>query len=190
MISISKARTLENPLKSYEWEFYIPNPPVYISRESLAASLMSLPLAASVLTFPLRARQAMIPGFSIETFKTHWGAFSFGHASKKSYGENEVFLRFEEGSDKLAMPIAMVFYLWSNMIFNETTDEGVPEEALMSDIFVRTLLPTGNPLYAMHFYYAFPSRVVDTVVDYSSPEIVNIDVMFRYDYWRMEYWPI
>ena len=190
MFTIEKARSMKHPLKSHQFEFYIPNPPTFLSRESLAASLMSVPLAASILTYPLRVRQAMIPGITIEGFQTNWGPFRFGHAAKKRFGENEVFLRFEEGLDDLALPIVSIMYLWSNMIINETTDEGVPEESLFSDMYLRTLTDTGKTLYSIHFYYAYPSRVVDTVLDYSSPDLVNIDIMFAYDYWRFEVWPI
>jgi hypothetical protein len=156
----------------YRWELVIPDPPAVV-----------LPYA---LNFSMRVRSTVIPGVEIKSVKSNFGSYEFNIPVGKTYS-HQFPVRFEEGYRYSVLP---ALYEWADAVFSEDGAVGDDVENLLAAIWLRPIQPDPNVAdSAYHFYGVFPSKRQDSGVNYDSPSQVFPDVVFMYDYWRLETWP-
>lgn len=168
MPSVAQARSLTDPLLQFLWEILIPKVPGAVGNAAYNLSL--------------RARQASIPGMSVEKTLTFFKGHPIQRLGRRMYPHTITFL-LEEGLD---LTVLNALVAWFNNYRNEETGKGSGESAAKVDGFVRLLNIQDTVIAKIHMHGFVVESLPDTTLTYAGGAPVDLSVVFGYDYWTLE----
>lgn len=168
LTTLADVRGISAPAKVYLWEMVIPQIPGAV--------------AAASRELTLRARDAVIPGFTTMTQKSYFKGAPLKHPSRRDF-PGTFALKLEESVNADVMRIIDA---WNQLWHNDDTGEGQGESGFLVPAFLRQLDHAKQVVVSFKFRDVFPESKVDTPLSYAGQELLNYDLVFGYSSWVLE----
>jgi len=153
-------RAIGQPLLTDRWELSFPA----IPNSSGDTSPLSV-----------RARTCAIPGVTVDKTEVWFKGERVYYATRVN-NEGSMRVTFEEGYN---IPIWRTFYTWASI-------GGLGAPAVYKNVAVVSLLDENqSPVYKFLIGGIFPQDVPEIPLDYSSADIVRLDITFSYDWFEI-----
>jgi len=166
MIDIESLRSLAEPLKSYNFEIYIP----------------VVPGGADLQGEDIRfyCRTGIIPGETQEPIVVDSGGHQVMFAGRTTYSHQfPVSMRLHED-----LKVINMLRTWRDLLFNKQTGaQSVASEYKAQTLYAILLDSAKNPVQYYRAVGAWPSVVPDVPLGYGGNEALELQVVFTFDYW-------
>ena len=157
----SLKNNLSNPARTYLWEV-----------------LFASPLGGDTDTLLLRCRSTNIPGRSVGSihlpYKQTGGV---KYPGKLTYSHTWA-CTFVEGEDR---DIWQAFYDWAQAIINDET--GLGSFGIKTDVYLHLINTDGTVSKKIKLVGAYIESQDDIALSYDDEGVINIAVVWSYDYW-------
>jgi hypothetical protein len=122
-------------------------------------------------------RTAQLPQTTLDEIIVAWQGYDFPIAGKHTF--QEMVITFNTDHDAL---IRLNFENWVNKIHNPVTNEYALISEYMLDQRMQLLGYDGEPVLETTLHDAWPKDIAQAQLDYTTSEITQFDVTWRYSY--------
>ena len=118
-----------------------------------------------------------LPGVTLEELMLNWQGYDFPIAGKHTFQGLSVTFNTDHDAN-----IRQNFENWVNKIHNPVTNEYAMLNEYMLDQRLQLLGNDGEPVLEFALHDAWPMEIAPGTLDYTTSEITQFEVTFRYSY--------
>lgn len=122
-------------------------------------------------------RSTSLPASTIEEVQLNWQGFDFFVGGKHTFAELSLTFNLDDKG-----LLRLTFENWINKIHDPVTNEYGTIALYMFPQRLQLLGYDGTPIMEYLLHHAWPKEVAAATLDYSTNDVVQFDVTFRYAY--------
>jgi len=166
-IELNDVRALAEPLRQYNFEFYIPRVPGN---------------GGDPEELRLIVTNATLPGFQSNLFDTNYGGWTIHHAGRREF-TSPVSIDFVETAQLHAVKALKA---WHELQWHPQTGVQVDEGEYKTEAHLRLLRHDKTLLATAKLMGVMIESVSDVTFDTAGDDVVTVSASFSYDWWELE----
>lgn len=124
-------------------------------------------------------RSTQLPDTTMEEILVNWQGFDYKLPGKYTFAPFEVVFNVDVNAN-----LHFAFTEWQRLIHDPETNIKTAPDEFWKDQILYLLDYEGNPIITYKLYYAWPSIVGATTLDYATTDVAQFPVTFTYQYHR------